>query len=141
VVEDDQSGDIARPPRRERRLINFLAHANEQVELVLSLGRGEAGRHDRVGGRAGAAADQQLNRCSCRGRGSGNTLRPVAGDPLGEWRPSKDESLDEWGERQRWARQRPEPDGRFNTAVLVTRVACGVVLVVLIIVLLILEVL
>jgi hypothetical protein len=64
----------------------------------------------------------------------------VAGDPLGEWRPSKDESLDEWAERNR-ARQAPEPDPHVDRAVLVTQVVwCGV-LAVFIVVLLILEVL
>jgi hypothetical protein len=64
----------------------------------------------------------------------------VVGDPLGEWRPSKDENLDEWAERQRWARSL-EPDPHFDRAVLVTRVACAVALAVFLVVLLILEVL
>jgi len=63
----------------------------------------------------------------------------VAGDPLGEWRPSKDESLDEWGERQRWART-PKPDPGFDRAELVARVACAVALAVFLVVVLILEV-
>jgi hypothetical protein len=64
----------------------------------------------------------------------------VAGDPLGEWRPSKDESLDEWGERQRWVRA-PKPDPRADKAELAIRVACGVALAVFLVVLLILELL
>jgi Flp pilus assembly protein TadB len=71
--------------------------------------------------------------------GGGSTLWPVAGDPLGEWRPSKDESLDEWAERQARARQAPEPER--DHAVLVTRVACGVALAVFLVVWLILELL
>src|SRR5262249_51113031 len=68
------------------------------------------------------------------------TLRPVAGDPLGELRPSKDESLDEWGERQTWA-SAPKPDPSADKAELVLRVAAAIAFAVLLVVLLILEVL
>jgi hypothetical protein len=59
----------------------------------------------------------------------------VAGDPLGEWRPSTDEGLDEWAERQQLARQPPEPpEGRFDTALWIIRAVFAVVVVVLIVV-------
>ena len=55
----------------------------------------------------------------------------MAGDPLGDWRPSKDESLAEWAERQSWARRGPEPpEGRFTTVLVIAGVLWTVFVVV-----------
>jgi hypothetical protein len=70
-----------------------------------------------------------------------SSIKPVAGDfghdpvprydPLGDWNRPKDESPDEWVERQVWARRRPEPpESRFNTALWIFGIVWAVFVVV-----------